>query len=560
MKQVTYEIRGLVIETMIPAIKASCESLNGVKNIRLSVKDTDTASLTLTLETGPTEALEADLTAILRAKGLELSLPARESEPDEIPLPPPPEDAAPTAPPKSTGRYVSSPPPKEGKQISLTAAVSTVITAVVLAILLTFSLTRGYMKNNAPHVVTPEQGTSENAFVEPLSIIDRLFKREAVPDVELDEEELIAGVLKGYVAATGDVYAQYLTPTENEEENAANKGEMCGIGVNVIESVLTVNGVTYQVITVSNVFPDSPAQEAGVLPGDHIMYVGKGEEKTLVHDIGYHEALARMKGAENTECAFTVYRRPAGSAEDAPYEEVEISAIRRIITTRSVLFRQYSEDKTVGIIRITGFDFTTRDQFVEAVEALKATGCESFVLDLRGNPGGMLISVEDVLVFFLQEDDTISTLRYGSGRTEERTVSRGNRAGNLICGSQELTVEDIGKYRDLHFSVLVNGYSASAAEMFASNVRDHGLGTVVGTQTFGKGCGQSTIDLESYGYKGALRLTTFYYDPPCGEGFHGVGVTPHVVVELSEEAQKYNINILPDELDNQLKAAVDALK
>lgn len=558
MKQVTYEIRGLVIETMIPAIAASCESLDGVKNIRITVKDTDRASLTMILESEPDTSLETDLAAILRAKGLELCLPACEERSEDVPTPPA-EKTVWTAPPKSAGRYVSSPPPKEGRQISLTAALSTVITAVVLAVLLTFSLTRGYMKNNSPHVVTPEQGTTENAFSDPLTILDRLFRKESVLGLEMDEKTLIAGALKGYIAATGDVYAEYLTPEEAEEQNASNKGEMCGIGVNVVESVLTVNGVTYQVITISSVFPDSPALEAGVLPGDHIMYVGTGEDKTLVHDIGYTEALARMKGTEGTECAFTVFRRPAGSSEGTPYEEVEITATRKKLTTRSVIFRHYTEDETVGIIKITGFDYTTRDQLVEAVETLKAEGCESFVLDLRGNPGGLLSAVEDVLVFFLQEDDTLATFRYVGDRKTTHTVTR-NRAGKLLCGSGELTAEDIGKYRDLNFSVLVNGYSASAAELFTSNIRDYELGKIVGTTTFGKGVGQTTMDLSAYGFEGALRLTTFYYDPPCGEGYHGIGITPHVVVELSEEAQKYNINILPDNLDNQLAAAVEALK
>ncbi|MBQ7909623.1 MAG: hypothetical protein IJ363_02375, partial [Clostridia bacterium] len=93
-----------------------------------------------------------------------------------------------------------------------------------------------------------------------------------------------------------------------------------------------------------------------------------------------------------------------------------------------------------------------------------------------------------------------------------------------------------------------------------SNIRDYELGTIVGTTTYGKGCGQTTYPLSRYGYDGALKLTSFYYYPPCGEGYDGIGITPHVEVELSEEAQKYNINLLPDELDNQLAAAVASMK
>ena len=553
MKQVTYEIRGLVIETMIPAIVASCESLRGVKNVRVSVKDTDTAAITLVLDGEDTDSLEPSLVSIMEAKGLELVTPPTEGEePIPVILPPVTDEGGNEIPPRPTGTV-----PEKGKKISLTAAISTVIVSVVLAVLLTFSLTTSYMKNNTPTTVTPGQGEAEEGMFDQIEIIDRLFRSATVLD--LDDEALIAGVLKGYVAATGDVYAEYFTAEELADQNASNNGEMCGIGVSVVNGILNLNGVDYQVITIANVYPDSPAEAAGVLPGDHIMYIGKGEDKITVHSVGYTQALDRLKGEEGTECAFTVLRRPAGSEEGVPYEEVEISAIRQKFTTRSVVFRHYGEDETVGVIRITGFDNTTRDQFVEAVETLKAEGCQSYVLDLRGNPGGLLSSVEDVLVFFLQEDDVIITTKNASGKEMSDSVTL-NKAGKLMCGTGQLTAEDIGKYRDLKISVLVNEYSASAAELFTSNIRDYELGKIVGTKTYGKGCGQTTYSLAKYGLDGGLKLTTFYCSSPKGDYYDGVGITPHVQVELSEEAQKYNINLLPDELDNQLAAAVASMK
>ena len=550
MKQVTYEIRGLVIETMIPAIKASCESLAGVRNVRVTALDTDTARLMLVVDGEMTEELESSLDSVMRAKGLELVTPPTVEAYAAAPVPP----VAPVAP---KPHVAQTPPPEKGKKVSLTAAISTVIVAVVLAVLLTFSLTTAYMKANTSTVITPGQSQPEAGPFDQLEIIDRLFRSATVLDI--DEEALITGVLKGYVAATGDVYAEYFTAEEFQSQMDTNNGKMCGIGVSVVNGILNLNGVDYQVITIANVYPDSPAEKAGVLPGDHIMYVGKGEDRTLVHELGYTQALAVMKGEEGTECTFTVLRRPAGAAEGTPYEEVEITAIRETFTTRSVTFRHYSEDETVGIIKMTGFDNTTRDQFVEAVETLKSEGCTSFVLDLRGNPGGLLTSVEDVLVFFLQEDDTIITTKDASGRETTTTVTL-NKAGKVMCGTGELTAEDIGRYRDLKISLLVNDYSASAAELFTSNIRDYELGTIVGTTTYGKGCGQTTYPLSRYGYDGALKLTSFYYYPPCGEGYDGIGITPHVEVELSEEAQKYNINLLPDELDNQLAAAVASMK
>ncbi len=563
MKQVTYQIKGMVIETMLPAITASCESLTGVRNVRVHVIDTDSARLILTLSDENRDALEQDLSRIMTAKGLELCLPALavDDVPKETPHPGVSGMDTPgteNTPQQNAAHYVTAPPPKEGKKISLTAAVSTVITAVILAVLLTFSLTTAYMKNDIPNVVQPGQGSEEeDAFAE-LDVIDRLF-RSATMMEELDEDAIIASVLKGYVAATGDLYAEYFTAEEFKEQTSTQNGEMCGIGVSVVNATITISGIPYQVITVANVYPDSPAEAAGVLPGDHIMFVGKGDDKTLVQDIGYTEALNRMKGEEGSECAFSVYRRPQGSDDTVQYEEVEITAIRQKLTTRSVIGRVHAEDSTVGVIKMISFDNTTLDQFTEAVEALKAEGCQYFVFDLRNNPGGLLTSVEDVLILFLQEGDTVISTKDSSGR-ESVTKIGVNAEGVVTCGSGSLKKEDIGKYRDLNFSVLVNEYSASAAELFTANIRDYELGKIVGVKTYGKGSMQTTFSLSRYGYDGALKLTTAHYFPPCGEGYDGIGITPHVVVELSEEALKYNINLLPDGLDNQLAEAIKTMK
>ena len=557
MKQVTYIIRGTVTEAMIPAITASCESLSGVSRVLLTVTDEESSRLTLTLTSTVHAVPVEELSRIMSNKGLELELPAVSFE-EEGTTPPPSEDVpAPASPPSSAKHYVATPPPKEGKKISLTAAVSTAVTAVILAVLITFSATVSYMKQDAPHVVQPGQGSEEDLFAE-LDVIDRLF-RSATMMEELDDDAIVASVLKGYVAATGDLYAEYFTAEEFKEQTSTQNGEMCGIGVSVVNAIVKINGIDYQVITIANVYPDSPAEAAGVLPGDHIMFVGKGEDKVLVHDIGYTEALNRMKGEEGSECAFSVYRRPQGADDTTPYEEVEITAIRQKLTTRSVTYRVHETDNTVGIVKLTGFDNTTLTQFVESVEALKAQGCQYFVFDLRNNPGGLLTAVEDVLILFLREGDTVISTKDSSGR-EAVTKIAVNTEGMITCGSGTLTKDDLGMYRDLKFSVLVNGYSASAAELFTANMRDYELCSIVGEKTYGKGSMQTTFSLTRYGYDGALKLTTAHYFPPCGEGYDGIGITPHVEVTLSEEALKYNVNLLPDSLDNQLAEAINTMK
>jgi len=254
-----------------------------------------------------------------------------------------------------------------------------------------------------------------------------------------------------------------------------------------------------------------------------------------------------------------VYRRPQGADDTTPYEEVEITAIRQKLTTRSVTYRVHETDNTVGIVKLTGFDNTTLTQFVESVEALKAQGCQYFVFDLRNNPGGLLTAVEDVLILFLREGDTVISTKDSSGR-EAVTKIAVNAEGMITCGSGTLTKDDLGMYRDLKLSVLVNAYPASAPKHPTANMRDYELCSIVGEKTYGKGSMQTTFSLTRYGYDGALKLTTAHYFPPCGEGYDGIGITPHVEVTLSEEALKYNVNLLPDSLDNQLAEAINTMK
>ena len=444
-----------------------------------------------------------------------------------------------------------TPPQKPERRVGLAAAIASLVTAVIIAVLSTYALTVTYMKRDTAPVV--ESGSDERDVFDNLALIDFIFRELAV--TELDEN-FEASLLKSYVAATGDLYAEYFTAEELQERDSDKNGEMCGIGIKIVDGTCTVDGVIYPAIIVAEVYADSPAEAAGVLPGDCILYVGIDDDAVLVGEIGYTEAVNRLLGEEGTACEFIVFRQ-----DGLAYQMLGISAIRRKIIKPSVYSRVYDLDPTVGVIKIAEFDNTTATQFRAAVEELQGKGCTSFVLDLRSNLGGLLTSVEDVLTFFLQEGDVMISAKDNRGNEEviKLTVSSG---GKVLVGSKTLTREDVGRFRNLNFSVLVNGYTASAAELFTANMRDYELATVVGITTFGKGCMQSTIPLSKYGCEGALKLTTAYYYPPCGEGYHGIGIHPDegYEVELSDEAQNINPNLLTDEQDNQLAAAVKALQ
>ncbi len=532
LKQVTYQIQGAVPSPEAHAALDACSAMPGVVRAQLRGQANENTLMILTLSKEPTEAEEKAFADAWAAQGWTLLTETRVCEDVDAPS------------------YDKS--PETGRRISLGAAIAAMVTAVVITVLLTFSLTTNYLKKATPPTADLGGGKEEITVFDRMEILDRLFRDLTVIELGDDFETMI---LKSYVAATGDVYAEYFTDEELEALTGEQNGEMCGIGLSVVNGIYTNGGMEYQAIVVANVYPNSPAEAVGILPGDYIMYVGIGEERTFIHDIGYTEALNRMSGEEGTTCSFVVFRY---NAETKAYDELEFSAVREKMTTRSVTGRVYTLDTTVGIIKITGFDNTTTPQFVETVEDLRAKGCTSFVLDLRGNPGGLLTSVEDMLTFFLEEGDTMISTKDSKGF--ESITKLTVKDGKVLCGSYTLTEADVGKYRNLNFTVLVNGYSASAAELFTANMRDHGIAPIVGDTTFGKGSMQTTFRLAAYGCPGALKLTTAYYYPPSGVGYHEIGITPDVVVELDEELKNININLLTDEQDNQLAAAVGALK
>ena len=256
---------------------------------------------------------------------------------------------------------------------------------------------------------------------------------------------------------------------------------------------------------------------------------------------------------------FVAYR-----VKDGAFETIPFSILRDEFKTAYVMSKTVTDPTDggkIGIVKIIQFYLDTPTQVSHAVDTLMAQGCERFVFDLRYNPGGDLGSIVAVLSYFLDEGDTLISTKNNKGEGETITVGvvddyEGVRAA---CN---VSAEDIGKYKDLDMVVLCNGDTASAAELFTANVRDHGLGAIVGETTYGKGSMQGFIDLSYFGYDGVLKLTNRMYYPPNGESYDGIGISPDVTVELSEEAKGYNIyDIFGDvDKDNQLAEAIKHFK
>ena len=260
-------------------------------------------------------------------------------------------------------------------------------------------------------------------------------------------------------------------------------------------------------------------------------------------------AVSKLRGEVGSIAEFTVLRGET---------EIPFSLTRAEVTRRSVTGHALTSDPTVGYLRITQFDTVTPTQFKEVMNGLIEGGCTKFIYDVRNNPGGDLKSIKAVLSYFLNDRDPLLSIVKKDGSSSSYSVEAVTYAGDYADCS--VAAEEIGIYRNYTHAVLTNGYTASAAELFTAALRDYELATVVGETTFGKGILQSIYSLEKWGYSGAIKLTTGYYNPPSGENYDGIGIKPHVEAKLSEAAASKNIYLLTEEEDDQLQAAIKALQ
>ena len=373
-------------------------------------------------------------------------------------------------------------------------------------------------QNTHPTEIVSGEGNSlnlervENKLLTIQKIVNQYFLYEQ------DPEAIETGIYKGYMAGLDDKYAAYFSPDEYNDLNESMSGKFYGIGAVVQEDAAT------KTVIVSSVVEDSPAEKAGVLPGDIIYKVddtlaGDVDFDTLVYDL--------IRGEKGTEVTITFIR---------DNEEVELVITRGEVKSQTV----YSEmkDGNVGYIEVTQFADSTVDEFIKAIDTLQADGAAGLVIDLRDNPGGVLNAAVSMIDYILPD---------GVKEHDSLIVYTANREGK---GERYYTRD--GHQVDLPISVLVNGNSASASEVFTGAMIDYKWATIVGTQTFGKGIVQNVINLAD---GSAVKLTTEHYYTPDGVDLHGEGLKPDVVAELDEECRKYT-----DENDNQYAAAVKELE
>ncbi len=425
--------------------------------------------------------------------------------------------------------------------------VSLIAVALICSVLAFFAATTLF---GGSLVFEETLGTGDQAgedYAAKIALIDFIFENYSLYDT--DGKLLLDEMLRAYVAATGDKYAAYYTEEEFLSMMTDMEGNAVGIGVTVTWDP------DAQCICVLQVVKNSPAANADVQPGDRIVAIGTLAENERVSDLGYEAAMKKLLGEEGTTANFILLRDGV---------ETQRSVVRAKFTTVTVEGWKSSTDPTVGIIRLSGFEGNTPEQFKNEMAKLLREGCTRFVYDVRNNPGGELKSVCAVLSFFANEGDVlVSTVTKQGETTYYKAEPVTYTDGYAACSIKE---EEIGIYRNYPAVVLANGNTASAAELFTAALRDFGLADVVGENTYGKGVLQTIFPLSELGdifnteLSGAIKLTVGYYAPPCGVNYDGVGIAPDVPVVLSESAQNKNLYLLSENEDDQLLAAINNVR
>lgn len=331
-------------------------------------------------------------------------------------------------------------------------------------------------------------------------------------DKELDGDKLVEGAMRGMISTLDDPYAQYYTEEEYNKLLKSNSGNYVGIGI----SIQVPDETGSKVI---EVYSGGPAEKAGLAVGDIITKVNGTEVANLTLDA----VLACFDTAEDAANEITFLHDGVENTISIVSAEIHIN---RVIST--------VYNGTIGYIRITEFNGSVEQDFWNAVTELRAEGIQNLIIDLRNNPGGGLSEVLAMTDHFVAEGDVIVTIKSKTGEEDVYTSNGSEQTGMKLV-------------------VLVNGNSASASELFTGALKDYGLATIIGTQTYGKGIVQSYFRIPATG--GWAKMTTDAYYTPSGVCIQGTGITPDIIIDLPEELKDTALDELDPMEDTQLQAA-----
>jgi carboxyl-terminal processing protease len=363
----------------------------------------------------------------------------------------------------------------------------------------------------------PEDSNQSSVYRQLELFADVLARVEQDYVTEIDEEEAMEAAINGMLSSL-DPHSSYMNATEYRDMQTTTRGEYGGLGIEVTSE----DGI----VRVVSPIDGTPAARAGVQAGDYLTAID-GES---IVGLTLNDAVARMRGQAGTQITVTVAREGV--------DPFDVTLTREIINVRAVTARVEGGD--IGVVRISTFNERTSAMLADAIRQVRRDAgprLRGVVVDLRNNPGGLLDQAIEVSDAFLDGGEVVST----RGRQPEDVQRYNARRGDDLAGVPVV--------------VLINGASASAAEIVAGALQDRNRALVVGEDSFGKGSVQTVIPLQG-GRDGALRLTTARYYTPAGRSIQGAGITPDMEVAARridpERLQRLRLSEadLPNALDN----------
>lgn len=332
---------------------------------------------------------------------------------------------------------------------------------------------------------------------------------------EINDEELIEGAAKGYVDALGDPYTTYYTKKEMKTIMEETNGNFVGIGVYMTKDL------EKNAILIIKPIENSPAEKAGILPGDLI---------TKVDDVEYtgdklEEASNKIRGEEGTKVKLEIYR----NGETKTFELTRTKVVVSHVTTKVL-------NNDIGYIAISDFEGECASEFETKYKQLEKQGIKKLIIDIRNNGGGIVDEALKIANMLVDKDSTLLITKDKSDK-------------------EEITKATEKPIINMPTVVLVNGYSASASEILAGALKDNGKATLVGTKTYGKGIIQELHQLSD---GSGLKITVSEYYTPNHNAIHKIGITPDVEVDLSEDVKQQTT--IQEKDDNQLQKAIEILK
>ena len=388
-----------------------------------------------------------------------------------------------------------------------------IIMLVVLVAFITFLVTSigmyQYFINQDGNVIYTSSSNIGNTINKYKSLIDKYYLGE------VDEKKLEEGTIKGYIEALDDPYTEYISKEDMNDYLEDAIGNFVGIGIYMI------NNTEQNKIQVLSPIKNSPAEKAGILPGDYIIAVDgveyTGEDMSI--------ASSKIKGEEKTTVKLEILRGNETKNFEIKRENITVNPVESKLL-----------DNNIGYIEFTSFDKNTAKNFKTKFEELEAKGIKSLIIDLRNNGGGIVDEALEIADYIVEKD---KILLYEVDKNNNEKIKKSENDPII----------------NMPIIILTNENTASSSEILAGILKDLGKAKIVGTTTFGKGIIQNILTLPD---GSGLKITTEKYLTPNKDEIHNIGIKPDEEVKLPDNVE--NILSVEEKDDTQLKKAIEMLK